>query len=78
MFCLHIRLRTTCVQCPLKLEEGIGFLGNGVIDSCRLPHEFWELNPGPLEEQLVLSTTEETLQPQLISFITEVMGTCIF
>jgi hypothetical protein len=25
----------------------------------------WELNPGPLEEQLVLLTTEPSLQPQV-------------
>lgn len=27
------------------------------LDSCELPCGCWELNPGPLEEQLVLLTT---------------------
>ena len=32
-------------------------------DSCELLCECWELNPGPLEEQSVLLTTEPSLQP---------------
>ena len=36
-------------------------LGLGVIDSCELPCWYWELNLGPLEEQLVLSTPEPSL-----------------
>jgi hypothetical protein len=29
-----------------------------VTDACEPPCECWELNPGPLEDQLVLLTTE--------------------
>jgi len=36
----------------------------GVPDSCELVHGFWDLNPGPLEEQSVPLTTEPSLQPQ--------------
>ena len=32
-----------------------------LTDSCKLPCRCWELNPGPLEEQLVLLTTEPPL-----------------
>ena len=34
-----------------------------ITDSCKPPCGCWELNPGPLEEQSVLSTTEPSLQP---------------
>ena len=37
--------------------------GNGVTDSCELPCGCWEVNPGPLEEQPVLLTTEPSLPP---------------
>jgi hypothetical protein len=32
------------------------------VDSCELPCGCWELNPGTLEEQPVLLTTEPSLQ----------------
>jgi hypothetical protein len=34
-----------------------------VTDSCELSCGCWESNPGPLEEELVLLTTEPSLQP---------------
>ena len=33
-------------------EESVRSPGIGVIDSCETPYEFWELNPGPLQELL--------------------------
>jgi hypothetical protein len=42
-----------------KPEEGIG----AITDGCEPPYGCWELNSGPLEEQLVLLTTEPSLQP---------------
>ncbi|XP_050003558.1 adiponectin receptor protein 1 [Alexandromys fortis] len=39
----------------------------GSSDSCELPCGCWELNPGPLEEQSVLLTTEPSLQPHKMS-----------
>ena len=36
--------------------------GTGVTDSCELPCKRWELNPGPLEQSVLLST-EPSLQP---------------
>ena len=37
--------------------------GTGVTDRCELSCGCWELNPGPLEEQSMLLTTEPSLQP---------------
>lgn len=34
----------------------------GLTDSCELPSRFWELHVGPLEKQLVLLTTDPSLQ----------------
>lgn len=34
----------------------------GVISGCELPCKCWEMNPGPLEEQLVLLNAEPALQ----------------
>jgi hypothetical protein len=41
---------------PMELE---------LQNSCELSCRCWELNPGPLEEQVVLLTTESPLQSQM-------------
>lgn len=51
------------VQCLQRLEEHIGSPGMGVTDSWDLPYGCQELNPNPLGEQSVLSTSETSLQP---------------
>ena len=51
--------------CLQKPERGVGSPGTGVIDGCELSHGCWELNPGLLEEQLLLST-ESSLRPPAI------------
>lgn len=38
---------TTCVQCPWRLEEGIGSSGTGVADSCK---PLCEMSLSPLQE----------------------------
>ena len=64
-----------CVKCALVfglqvcLCESVGSPGTGVTDSCELPCGYWELNLGPLEEQLEFLTAEPSLQP---------LGHCIF
>lgn len=40
----------------------------GVISSCKALCEYWELNPGLLEEQWVSGILESSLQPQRIYF----------
>ena len=41
---------------------GVQFPGTGVTDSCEMTYGCWELNLGPLEEQLVFLTVEPPLQ----------------
>ena len=48
-----------------RAETSIGSPGTEVIDSCELPCRCWELNPGHLEEQLVLLTPEPCTQPSM-------------
>ena len=43
------------------LYEGFRSLLAGVTDRCELPCWYWELNPGPLEEQQVFFTAEPSL-----------------
>lgn len=38
----------------IRSEEGVGAPGTGVTYAWELPHGSWGLNPGPLNEHLVL------------------------
>ena len=52
--------------CPADLggqKRSLGPLGTVVTDGCRPPFRYWEWSPGPVEEELVLLTTEPPLQP---------------
>lgn len=40
----------------------------GILDSCELPCAFWESNPGPWQEQLVLLTAETPVQTRFVAF----------
>jgi hypothetical protein len=46
---------------PGRAEEGVRSPETGVTDGCEPPCECWELNPGPLKEKQILSTTEPSL-----------------
>lgn len=46
-----------------RIEEGSGSPTTGVADGRELPHRHRESNLYPLEGQLVLLTTEPSLQP---------------
>jgi hypothetical protein len=61
LLCLHGCLCSTCVPGVHGGQKRDIQPGTGVTDGCELPHKFWDLNPGPLEEQLVLLTTEPSL-----------------
>ena len=50
------------VQCLKRQGKDIGFSRIGVTDNCEQPGGCWESNPGLLEEQLVLLTTESSFQ----------------
>ena len=45
----------------VSLCKSVGYPETGVTDSCELSYGCWELNLGPLEEQLVLLTAEPSL-----------------
>ncbi|KAL6074356.1 hypothetical protein STEG23_012106, partial [Scotinomys teguina] len=55
--------RAHSVSYVMQLRSSKRSPGTGVTDSCELPCGFWDLNPGPLEEQPVLLTAEPSLQP---------------
>jgi hypothetical protein len=48
-----------CAWCP----QNTGYSGNGVIDGCELSHIYWELSPGPLQEQKMLLATDQAISP---------------
>ena len=48
--------------------EDIRSPGTEVTDSCELPCGCWELNLGPLQGQLVILTTAQSLQPLHFGF----------
>ena len=56
-----------CVQCLQRSEERARFPGIKVKDGCELPCGNWELDLDPLEEQLVLLTTEASVSLVLSS-----------
>nr|CRZ22100.1 Bm8146 [Brugia malayi] len=50
--------------CQRRSEEGVGFLGNEVLDGCEPPpYGCWKLNSGPLKEQSAFLTAEPALPP---------------
>jgi hypothetical protein len=63
LFCLHFM----CIGAFLYvyLYDVVRSSGTEVIDSCELSHGCWRLNPGPLEEQPMLLTTEPSLQSRI-------------
>ena len=48
---------------PGGQKRAIGSPETGVIDGCEPPSWCWKLNPGPLEEQPMLLTTEFSPPP---------------
>jgi hypothetical protein len=53
---------------PSEARRGCLSPGTGVANSCELPCGWQELNPGPLQEQVVLLTAEPSPQP-LFNFL---------
>jgi hypothetical protein len=60
--------------CFSYICEGVRCPGTGVTDSCELPCGCWELNPGPLEDHLVLLVAKPSLQPK--NFLMQESVTC--
>lgn len=61
-------LCTTCVPIVLRDQKNLRFSGTEVTCGCELPSGYWETNLDPQEEQLVLSSTEPSLQPSFSLF----------
>ena len=56
--CVYI----VCELAAHEDREGIIFPGTRVTDSCEPLCGYWDLNPGPLQEQQLLLAVELTLQ----------------
>jgi hypothetical protein len=67
VLCVHVCLCTVCVQCLQRPEEGAGSAGTRVAAVSVPLCACWKLNPGPLKDQVLL-TTEPSLQPLNIIF----------
>jgi hypothetical protein len=65
LMCVDVLPALCIYTCPVPSEfrRGVRTLGIGITDGCESLYECWELNLGPLEEQLVLLAAEPPLQP---------------
>lgn len=71
MLCLYVCFSMCALVCfstmwmsgARKAKDDVWSFGAGVKDDCEPPGRCWELNPGPLIEQVLLNT-EQFLQPQ--------------
>lgn len=68
VYCMYFPTVCLCAWCSRRPEKSNGFLGTGAIDSCEPLSGCWESNPGPLQEQSVLTITEPSLRLQISSF----------
>jgi hypothetical protein len=59
-------MSTLCCHCLLTHQKRVS---GSIIDSCKPPCGCWELNSGPLEEQLVLLTAEPSVQSTMFEFL---------
>lgn len=53
--------------CIWTMQMPVGSPGTGVTDGSEPPCEWWELNPHPLQEQLVLLTADSSPDPSNIN-----------
>lgn len=71
MLCLYVCFSMCALVCFItmwmsgarKANDDVWSFGAGVKDDCEPPGRCWELNLGPLIEQVLLNT-EQFLQPQ--------------
>lgn len=68
MYVYRMYVHHMYVRNPWISKEGIRYDGTGVAESCELLCGFWESNLDLLEAQLVILTTEPSLQPLAYSF----------
>lgn len=48
---------------PTEDRKSVGSPGTGATAGCEPPYEFWEQNPGPLQEHQMPLTAQPCLQP---------------
>lgn len=63
VFCLHISMHHEYSWWLQRLEGGTGFLGTEVMDVCDKIRGYRKPNPGLMQEQHGLLSTEPSLQP---------------
>lgn len=54
------------VWCPQRSEEGIRSPETGVTKYWKLLYGFWEMNPGPLQEQVLLTSSKRVIKQYAI------------
>ena len=69
---MYISVLSVCMS-----VSGHWIPGTRITDSCELLYSSWKLNPGPLEERLMLLTMDPSLQPASSFKFTYFYFTCI-
>lgn len=54
---------------PTEARRGHHIPGTGIINGYEQPSVYWEWNPGPVQEQQMLLTSELLLQTHLLSVL---------
>ena len=65
---MYVCMCFTCVQFPQRSESTHWLPGTIVTSGHEHPYGGWELNPHPLQEQMLL-ITEPSLQPLCFNFV---------
>lgn len=58
---------------PIEVREGVRSPGMGVTNACEPPYGFCKTNPGSLQEQYMLSTTELSLKASMTIFLLRII-----
>jgi hypothetical protein len=66
--CMYVSTPLLSSDTPEEVQTHQKGASDHIADGCEPPCGCWNLNSGPLEEQLVLLTTESSLQPQQESY----------
>ena len=62
---------------PLLSSDAPKRASDLITDACEPPRGCWDLNSGPLEEQLVLLTAEPSLQPRILFLFYFILCVCV-
>lgn len=56
VFLVYMAVHYTHARCPQRTEEVIGYLGTEVMNGREQPYRCWQLNLGPLKNNVSLMT----------------------